>query len=199
MRCNGCGIVIDGKIDLFTSCVNKHCTGSASGQFTLIGDEAAAWEAQGDGYSRLALGAVAKLLIDKQRTQVTGVAKISFKDKSGQIVNVKTHMNNRDLVRALARIRDGKSLPPDTNGRQHFHDGGFYENNESRLPVTGLKKYYLEFGIDMTYGPNGTRYLTGERIVVGWFRELYYTCMHYEVGSWWVFNPTNGAWTQFER
>jgi len=203
MRCNACGIVFDGEISLSTSCMNKHCPQQDSGgsQFTLVGDWAVEWGAVGDQYTQLALTfrEMAQAIIDQQRTVIEGVTKMSYKKPNGQIVEWTPWLEKRDLVRVLERISKNIVMPPDVYGRQHQNWGTAWENRAGVLPVTGNPRYYGEFGMDTTVGPNLERHFTGERIVVGRCREFYYTSHHYGVGSWWVYNSANRQWYQFER
>ncbi|HJZ59442.1 MAG TPA: ribonuclease domain-containing protein [Gemmataceae bacterium] len=203
MRCNACGIVFDGEISLSTSCMNKHCPQQTSGgsQFSLVGDWAVEWGAEGDQYTQLALTfrQMTQAIIDQKRTVIQGVAKISYKKAGVEVAELAPWLEKRDLVRVLERISQNIRMPPDVYGRQHQNWGTSWKNQGGVLPVTGNPNYYGEFGVDVTVGPSGERHFTGERIVIGRCREFYYTSHHYGVGSWWVYNSGNGQWNRFER
>lgn len=136
----------------------------------------------------------------KTATHIDGVVKINYlkkKQGGGYLKEEVTHQG-RDLEPALKRLISGAALPTDINNRNHVHDGGRYRGEH--LPIQDVKQtttYYREYGV-LSSSRGWEINLSSERLVTGASGEIYYTSLHYMVGSWWVFNSLQARWWPFQ-
>ncbi len=197
MRCNSCGTVGPGDLSLTATCPNASC--GAGGSFTAIGAWGGELGARQDSYTTGAptdIRVLAKRLVDTKCTQIKGVISVNYKSASGKILP-KEDFQERELNKALERIANGQAMPVDVANNTHHNDGAIYKNKEGILPVRDAN-YYVELGV--LVGSRGWEVrVSSERLVVGRCWDLYYTSLHYDAASWWVFNTVDGHWRPYSN